>query len=310
MKIVAVEPIGISQERAKQLSEIYAQKGHQFVVYPDRKEDAPTLIERMKGAEVVIVSNIPLRKEVLQECKDLKFLNVAFTGLDHIDQDYCKENNILIRNASGYATTAVAELAVGLMLDVYRKMTEFDLATRKLGTRNNILGRELRGKTVALIGTGAIGLETAKLLKAFGCKLIAYSRSERKEALELGIEYLSLEEAVKQADIISLHTPLTKETKNLISKEIIALCKPSAIIINTARGGVIDNLALANALNEDRLAGAGIDVYEKEPPLEENHPLLSAKNTVLLPHVAYATRESFDIRIDIILNNLNKYINE
>ena len=310
MKIVAVEPIGISQERAKQLSEIYAQKGHQFVVYPDRKEDAPTLIERMQGAEVVIVSNIPLRKEVLQECKDLKFLNVAFTGLDHIDQEYCKENNILIRNASGYATTAVAELAVGLMLDVYRKMTEFDLATRKLGTRNNILGRELRGKTVALIGTGATGLATAKLLKAFGCKFIAYSRSERKEALELGIEYLSLEEAVKQADIISLHTPLTNETKNLISKEIIDLCKPSAIIINTARGGVIDNLALANALNEDRLAGAGIDVYEKEPPLEENHPLLSAKNTVLLPHVAYATRESFDIRIDIILNNLNQYINE
>lgn len=310
MKIVAVEPIGISQERAKQLSEIYAQKGHQFVVYPDRKEDAPTLIERMKGAEVVIVSNIPLKKEVLQECKNLKFLNVAFTGLDHIDQEYCKENNILIRNASGYATTAVAELAVGLMLDVYRKITEFDLATRKLGTRNNILGRELRGKTVALIGTGAIGLATAKLLKAFGCKLIAYSRSERKEALELGIEYLSLEEAMKQADIISLHTPLTNETKNLISKEIIALCKPSAIIINTARGGVIDNLALANALNEDRLAGAGIDVYEKEPPLEENHPLLSAKNTVLLPHVAYATRESFDIRIDIILNNLKEYINE
>lgn len=310
MKIVAVEPIGISQERAKQLAEIYAQKGHQFVVYPDRKEDAPTLIERMQGAEVVIVSNIPLRKEVLQECKDLKFLNVAFTGLDHIDQEYCKENNILIRNASGYATTAVAELAVGLMLDVYRQMTSFDLATRKLGTRNNILGRELRGKTVALIGTGAISLATAKLLKAFGCKLIAYSRSERKEALELGIEYLSLEEAVKQADIISLHTPLTNETKNLISKEIIDLCKPSAIIINTARGGVIDNLALANALNEDRLAGAGIDVYEKEPPLEENHPLLSAKNTVLLPHVAYATRESFDIRIDIILNNLNQYINE
>lgn len=310
MKIVAVEPIGISQDYAKELETIYANKGHEFVVYPDRKEDVSTLIERMQGAEVVIVSNIPLRKEVLQECKDLKFLNVAFTGLDHIDQDYCKENNILIRNASGYATTAVAELSVGLMLDVYRKITEFDLATRKLGTRNNILGRELRGKTVALIGTGAIGLATAKLLKAFGCKVIAYSRSERKEALELGIEYLSLEEAVKQADIISLHTPLTNETKNLISKEIIDLCKPSAIIINTARGGVIDNLALANALNEDRLAGAGIDVYEKEPPLAENHPLLSAKNTVLLPHVAYATRESFDIRIDIILDNLNKYINE
>jgi D-3-phosphoglycerate dehydrogenase len=246
----------------------------------------------------------------LQECKDLKFLNVAFTGLDHIDQDYCKENNILIRNASGYATQAVAELAVGLMLDVYRKITEFDFATRKLGTRNNILGRELRGKTVAIIGTGAIGLATAKILQAFGCKLIAYSRTQRQEAKAMGIEYLSLEEAVKQADIISLHTPLTKDTQNLISKEILSLCKPSAILINTARGAVIDNLALANALNENRISGAGIDVYEKEPPLAENHPLLSAKNAVLLPHVAYATRESFDIRIDIILNNLNEYINE
>jgi D-3-phosphoglycerate dehydrogenase len=310
MKIVAVEPIGISQDYAKELETIYANKGHEFVVYPDRNENSQVLIERMKDADVVIVSNIPLRKEVLQECKNLKFLNVAFTGLDHIDQDYCKENNILIRNASGYATQAVAELAVGLMLDVYRKITEFDQATRQLGTRNNILGRELRGKTVAIIGTGAIGLATAKILQAFGCKLIAYSRTQRQEAKAMGIEYLSLEEAVKQADIISLHTPLTKDTQNLISKEILSLCKPSAILINTARGAVIDNLALANALNENRISGAGIDVYEKEPPLEENHPLLSAKNAVLLPHVAYATRESFDIRIDIILNNLNEYINE
>jgi D-3-phosphoglycerate dehydrogenase len=310
MKIVAVEPIGISQDYAKELETIYANKGHEFVVYPDRNENSQVLIERMKDADVVIVSNIPLRKEVLQECKNLKFLNVAFTGLDHIDQDYCKENNILIRNASGYATQAVAELAVGLMLDVYRKITEFDQATRQLGTRNNILGRELRGKTVAIIGTGAIGLATAKILQAFGCKLIAYSRTQRQEAKAMGIEYLSLEEAVKQADIISLHTPLTKDTQNLISKEILSLCKPSAILINTARGAVIDNLALANALNENRISGAGIDVYEKEPPLAENHPLLSAKNAVLLPHVAYATRESFDIRIDIILNNLNEYINE
>ncbi len=310
MKIVAVEPIGISQEYAKELETIYANKGYEFIVYPDRNENPQVLIERMKDADVVIVSNIPLRKEVLQECKNLKFLNVAFTGLDHIDQDYCKENNILIRNASGYATQAVAELAVGLMLDVYRKITEFDKATRQLGTRNNILGRELRGKTVAIIGTGAIGLATAKILQAFGCKLKAYSRTQRQEAKAMGIEYLSLEEAVKQADIISLHTPLTKDTQNLISKEILSLCKPSAILINTARGAVIDNLALANALNENRISGAGIDVYEKEPPLAENHPLLSAKNAVLLPHVAYATRESFDIRIDIILNNLNEYINE
>lgn len=308
MKIVAVEPIGISRQRAEELVERYAAKGCDFVVYPDRKEDEQTLVERMKDADVVIVSNICLSREVLEQCPKLKFLNVAFTGLDHIDQDYCREKGIVIRNASGYATQAVAELAVGLMLDVYRKITPFDASTRNLQGRNNILGRELHGKTVGLVGTGAIGLRTAAILKAFGCRLLAYSRTERQEALDMGIEYTTLEDLMQRSDIISLHTPLTAQTKGLISREMLELCKPSAIIINTARGAVIDNKALAEMLNKDCIAGAGIDVYEYEPPLQSNHPLLSAKNVVLLPHVAFATEESFSIRVDIILRNLDEYL--
>ena len=308
MKIVAVEPIGISRQRAEELVERYAAKGCDFVVYPDRKEDEQTLVERMKDADVVIVSNIRLSREVLEQCPKLKFLNVAFTGLDHIDQDYCREKGIVIRNASGYATQAVAELAVGLMLDVYRKITPFDASTRNLQGRNNVLGRELHGKTVGLVGTGAIGLRTAAILKAFGCRLLAYSRTERQEALDMGIEYTTLEDLMKRSDIISLHTPLTAQTKGLISREMLELCKPSAIIINTARGAVIDNKALAEMLNKDCIAGAGIDVYEYEPPLQSNHPLLSAKNVVLLPHVAFATEESFSIRVDIILRNLDEYL--
>lgn len=308
MKIVAVEPIGISRQRAEELVERYAAKGCDFVVYPDRKEDEQTLVERMKDAEVVIVSNIKLTRNVLEQCPKLKFLNVAFTGLDHIDQDYCREKGIVIRNASGYATQAVAELAVGLMLDVYRKITPFDASTRNLQGRNNILGRELHGKTVGLVGTGAIGLRTAAILKAFGCRLLAYSRTERQEALDMGVEYTTLEDLMKRSDIISLHTPLTAQTKGLISREMLELCKTSAIIINTARGAVIDNKALAEMLNKDCIAGAGIDVYEYEPPLQSNHPLLSAKNAVLLPHVAFATEESFSIRVDIILRNLDEYL--
>ena len=308
MKIVAVEPIGISRQRAEELVERYAAKGCDFVVYPDRKEDEQTLVERMKDADVVIVSNIRLSREVLEQCPKLKFLNVAFTGLDHIDQDYCREKGIVIRNASGYATQAVAELAVGLMLDVYRKITPFDASTRNLQGRNNILGRELHGKTVGLVGTGAIGLRTAAILKAFGCRLLAYSRTERQEALDMGIEYTTLEDLMQRSDIISLHTPLTAQTKGLISREMLELCKTSPIIINTARGAVIDNKALAEMLNKDCIAGAGIDVYEYEPPLQSNHPLLSAKNAVLLPHVAFATEESFSIRVDIILRNLDEYL--
>lgn len=308
MKIVAVEPIGISRQRAEELVERYAAKGCDFVVYPDRKEDEQTLVERMKDADVVIVSNIRLSREVLEQCPKLKFLNVAFTGLDHIDQDYCREKGIVIRNASGYATQAVAELAVGLMLDVYRKITPFDASTRNLQGRNNILGRELHGKTVGLVGTGAIGLRTAEILKAFGCRLLAYSRTERQEALDMGIEYTTLEDLMQRSDIISLHTPLTAQTKGLISREMLELCKPSAIIINTARGAVIDNEVLAEMLNKGCISGAGIDVYEYEPPLQSNHPLLSAKNVVLLPHVAFATEESFSIRVDIILRNLDEYL--
>lgn len=308
MKVVAVEPIGISRQRAEELVERYAAKGCDFVVYPDRKEDEQTLVERMKDAEVVIVSNIKLTRNVLEQCPKLKFLNVAFTGLDHIDQDYCREKGIVIRNASGYATQAVAELAVGLMLDVYRKITPFDASTRNLQGRNNILGRELHGKTVGLVGTGAIGLITAAILKAFGCRLLAYSRTERQEALDMGIEYTTLEDLMQRSDIISLHTPLTAQTKGLISREMLELCKPSAIIINTARGAVIDNEVLAEMLNKGCVSGAGIDVYEYEPPLQSNHPLLSAKNVVLLPHVAFATEESFSIRVDIILRNLDEYL--
>jgi len=304
MKIVAVEPIGISAERAKDIQHQLAQKGHEFVWYADRKEDAATLVERMQDAEIVIVSNIPLPADVLSKCPKLQFLNVAFTGLDHIDLNYCEAHQIRVKNASGYATQGVAELAVGLMIDVLRQITRLDGSIREGGIRGAFLGRELRGKTVGIVGTGAIGIRTAQLLQAFGCNVIAWSRTQRQEVTEMGIPYVSLEELMRRSDIISLHVPMTPETNGLISKEMLALCKPTAILINTARGKVVDMNALAEALREGRMAGAGIDVYEKEPPLPQNHPLLNAPNCVLVPHVGYATREAFDDRIGIVLGNL------
>ena len=306
MKIVAVEPIGISAERAQEIKQDLAGKGHEFVWYADRKEDAATLVERMKDAEVVIISNIPLPAEVLSQCPKLQFLNVAFTGLDHIDLEYCQTHNILVKNASGYATEAVAELAIGLMIDVLRKITSLDGSIRQGGVRGAFLGRELRGKTVGVVGTGAIGTRTVELLKAFGCRLIAWSRTHKPEVMNLGVAYVTLEGLMRDSDIISLHVPLTAETKHLISKEMLTLCKPSAILINTARGNVVDMDALAECLRDGKIAGAGIDVYEKEPPLPSDHPLLSAPNCVLVPHVGYATREAFDDRIEIILGNLSQ----
>lgn len=304
MKIVAVEPIGISSTRAETIKKDLSKKGYEFVWYDNRSENPDELVRRMKDAEMVIVSNIPLPKSVLSKCEKLKYLNVAFTGLDHIDLEYCESQGIKVQNASGYATEAVAELAVALTLDVYRKISSFNNFIRNGGARGAVLGFELRGKTVGIVGTGAIGLRTAELFKAFGCNIIACSRTEKAEALANGLKYVPLDELMQQSDIISLHLPLTGQTENLIDRERLSLCKSSAVIINTARGKVLDNLALAEFLNDEKIAGAGIDVYETEPPLPENHPLLTAKNCVLVPHVGYATREAFDDRIDIVLNHI------
>jgi D-3-phosphoglycerate dehydrogenase len=274
----------------------------------DRKEDEETLKERMHDADVVIISNIKLSAEVLKSSTNLKMLSVAFTGLDHIDLDYCTEHNIKVVNASGYATVGVAELAIGLMIDVYRHISLLNQDTRNGKTRNNFLGRQLRGKTVGIIGTGAIGLETAILLKAMGCNIIAWNRTEREEVRKHNIKYVGLQDLMKQSDIISLHVPLNKETYHLINKDLLSLCKKDAILINTARGNVVDMEALAESLRKGLLAGAGIDVFETEPPLAKNHPLINAPNCILTPHIAYATREAFDERIEIVMNNIKYWL--
>ena len=139
MKIVAVEPIGITSERAQEIKEIFKSQNVDFEVYKDRQASPEVLVERMRNADAVIVSNIPIKKEIMEKCPKLKMLMVAFTGLDHIDLEYCRQHNIVVRNAAGYATTAVAELAVGLMLDCYRHLTVLDAQIRNGGTRNNFL---------------------------------------------------------------------------------------------------------------------------------------------------------------------------
>ncbi|MFA7401024.1 MAG: NAD(P)-dependent oxidoreductase [Bacteroidales bacterium] len=308
MKIVAVEPIGISPAKAEEIKNHFLKQKHEFVLYADRNEDPAVLIHRIQDADVIIISNIPLPESILSTANKLKLISVAFTGIDHIDTNYCQKHNIEIRNASGYATHAVSELTIGLILDVYRHLSTMETQTRKLQTRNNVLGRELYGKTVGIIGTGAIGRHTAILLKSLGCHVIAWSRTKHPEMIENGISYVELDDLLRQSDIVSLHIPLTNETHQLISKEKIALMKPNAILINTARGKIVDNRALATALIENKISGTGIDVFEMEPPLPENHPLLKAPNCVVKPHIGYATREAFDKRIEIVINNINTFL--
>ena len=304
MKIVAVEPINMSIAQGRYYEELFASMGHHFICFSDRNENVAVLKQRMKHADAAIVSNIPLPADILSACPQLKFISVAFTGTDHIDLEYCNDQGIEVRNASGYATTAVAELTIGLIIDLYRHITFLDSDVRKGGDRKQFLGHQIRGKVVGIVGTGAIGKETALVLQALGCKILAWDKIESKELKEKGVKYLSLDELLSASDIISLHLPLTPETTGIISADKIDLCKPSAIIINTARGKIVNISALAQALRNGKIAGAALDVYETEPPLPNTHPLLTAPNCLLVPHIGYATKEAFDARIEIVMKNV------
>lgn len=304
MKIVVIEPLGVSAEEMAKLTAPLRGQGHEVVIYGDRSEDFSELARRGAGADVVLLTNLPFDRKVIEACSNLKMISVAFTGVDHIDMAACRERGIVVSNAAGYSTEAVAELVIALAISVYRRIAFADQMTRGLKGREGFAGLELHGKTVGIVGTGAIGLRTAELFKAFGCKILAYSRHQKGAALELGIKYVSLEELVSVCDIVSLHVPLTPETKHLIDGKMISLMPEKGVLINTARGLVVDNDALAAALQAGKIAGAGIDVYETEPPLKATHPLLAAPNTVLLPHLGFATREAIVTRAGIVCANV------
>ena len=308
MKIVCVESLGIGRDRFETLREHYAALGHTFTYYLDRNEDEAELVRRMADADVVVISNIKLPAAVLAQCPRLRYLSVAFTGLDHIDLDYCRANGIEVQNAAGYSTTAVSELAVGMMLDLLRQITTFDGNIRQGGSRGTFLGRELRGKTVGIVGTGAIGTATAHLLLAFGATVVAWSRTQRPEVKAMGVEYLPLDELLRRSDIVSLHVPLTDQTRHLIGRQQLALMKPTALLVNTARGPVCDIAAVGQALVDGTIAGAAFDVFEHEPPLPVDHLLLSSRRCLVTPHVAFATEESFAARADIVFAHVDAWL--
>ncbi len=308
MKIAMLEPLGVSAEILDQLSERLKKENHEFIAYDNVTKDPEELKRRAAGADVLIIANNPLPGEVIKASDNLKFISVAFTGIDHVDKAACMEKGVKISNAAGYSTEAVAELVIGMIISKLRYIVECNTVIREGRTKDGLVGCELAGKTVGIVGTGAIGLRTAELLKAFGCKLLGYNRSEKKEAKELGIQYVSLEQLLKESDIITLHTPLTEETKFLINKDNLSLLKPNALLVNCARGQVIDIEATAQALKEKKFAGAAIDVFEIEPPLPTDHILFDAPNALLTPHVAFATKESMVRRAEITFNNIYSWL--
>lgn len=308
MKISLLEPIGISEATIKELSEKLEKEGHEFQYYDSKTTDVEELVNRSKDSDIVMIANNPYPAEVIEKLEKLKMISVAFTGVDHVGVDACRKKNIMICNAAGYSNQTVAELVLGMAVDALRGVVTSDSLVREGKGSQGVGGREICGKTVGIIGLGRIGLMTAKLFLAFGAKVIAYNRSINKEAKEAGITYKSLDEVLTESDIISLNLPLNNETRGFISKDKIALMKKNAVFINCARGPIVDNQALADALNEDRLGFACVDVFDMEPPLPADYPLLHAKNTLLTPHQAYISEEAMLRRAKIVFQNVYAFL--
>ncbi len=308
MKIALLEPLGVSRELIEELAAPVRAAGHEFVYYDQKTTDPEELKRRSAGCEVVMIANNPYPAEVVAACADLKLINVAFTGVDHVGVDACRERNILVCNAANYSNQTVAELVIGLVIALYRKLPAADAAVRGGGTNAGLAGREIGGRVVGVVGTGRIGMLVAKLFLAFGAKVIATDLVEREDAKALGVEYTDLADLMARSDIVTVHTPNIPATRGLISREMIARMQPRSILINCARGPIVDSAALADALNEGKIAGAGIDVYNVEPPIPDSEPLLHAKNTVLTPHVAFLSEESMIRRAHIAFDNLRAYL--
>lgn len=306
MNIVLLEPLGIPEEDLRCYAKELEREGHSFRAY-GKNTDPAVQIERAADADVIMLANMPLTDEVIRSCPSLRFIDVAFTGVDHIGLDAAKERNIAVSNASGYSNESVAELVLGMAIDLFRHVSQVEERCRTGGTKEGLVGRELKGHTVGIVGFGAIGRRTAELFHAMGCRILANSRHKKEDMPEYAA-YVTLDELLRESDIISLHCPLTPETKGLINRERIARMKKTAVLINAARGPVVDSGALADALNRGELAGAAVDVFETEPPVPAEHPLLHAANCLVTPHIAFASEESMKLRAKIVFDNLKEWL--
>ena len=279
-------------------------------VYGFSKPDE--IAERIGDAEAVITNKCVISEDVMEKCPNLKFIGVFATGYNKIDIAAAKKRGICVCNVPGYSTNSVAQHTFALILHYYSSVSKYadtvangDWCYSKLFTYFNIPFFELSGKTLGIIGYGAIGKAVTKIAKAFDMNVLVYTRTYPKHAD--GIEVVSLEDLLKRSDVVTLHCPLTEETKLLINERTISLMKPSAILINTSRGGVIDENALANALNEGRIAAAGLDVLTVEP-MRLDCPLREVKNCYITPHIAWAPLETRVRLIELVKKNIEGYL--
>ena len=283
----------------------------EITVYDRTPKDL--ILERAAEAEIILTNKTPLTKETLKQLPKLKYVGVLATGYDIVDIEVAKELNIFVTNIPSYGTHSVTQMVFALLLEHCQRVQKHSDAVKAGEWTNNqdwcfwnypLI--ELSGKKMGIFGFGRIGYQTAQVASALGMTIIAYNRHQYEVDLP-NFEWADdLTYLLNEVDVLSLHCPLTPETEEIINRDNLAMMKDSAIIINTARGKLINNQDLADALNNGVIAGAGLDVLDVEPPSASN-PLLSAENCIITPHISWATKEARGRLLDMAIENIKAF---
>jgi D-3-phosphoglycerate dehydrogenase len=307
MAKVLITPRSFTREQ-KAAVKILEDAGCELVFNPyGRLLTEEELIEALKEVDGIIVGLDPLSKKVLTEACKLKVISKYGVGVNNIDLEYAKQRNIYVTVTPGTNSSAVAELVIGLTFAVARQIVLSDRQIRN-GQWGRFHGFELKGKTMGIIGTGQIGKEVAWRAKGLGMSLICYDVYQDLDwAKNIGTEYVELEELLAASDVITLHLPLTPQTVDLISSKELAMMKPNSVVINTARGGIVNEQALYEALVAHKIAGAGLDVFTVEPPTDT--PLAKLENVVMTSHIGAHTQEAVEAMSVLAAENVLSALN-
>lgn len=272
------------------------------------------VLERSKDAEILFSNKTPLGADIIGQLTALKFIGVLATGFNVIDIDEARKQSVIVSNIPGYGTDSVVQMTFALLLELCQHVQQHSESVMEGAWASsvdwcywNFPLVELAGKTMGIIGFGSIGSKVGDVATAFGMNIIGSSRTHTDQSQRKNFRWAAIPELLEQSDVVSIHCPLFPETKGLINKENLAKMKKSAFLLNTSRGPIIVDQDLADALNNDVIAGAGIDVLSTEPPPKDN-PLFGAKNCIITPHIAWATKEARTRLMDMAVANLSAFI--
>lgn len=300
----ALNPGDLSYDCLKQFGDV--------TVYP-RTETEEETITRIADNQIVLLNKVPITQRVLDACPDIRLICVQATGYNVVDCEACAKRNIPVTNVPSYGTAAVAQFTLALMLELCYRIGHHDQAVHsgRWSSSDSFCfwdtpQMELAGKTLGIIGFGRIGQSVAKLGRAFGMNVLTYTRTPKSQHQDLA-EQVSLEELYHRSDFISLHCPLLPGNTGMINAEAIRAMKDGAFLINTARGGLLDEAAVAQALSCGKLGGAAVDVVSQEP-MQRDNPLLTAPNCIITPHMAWAPIESRQRLLDCVVENIRGYL--